>query len=110
MLVISRYRVDPADTAAFLAEARTAVEVMSARPGCLSLRVGRAVDEPDLWVMQGHWESVGSYRRALGSREVKQHAVPLMYRCLDEPSAFEVRLEATAGEVAELEGALAEDG
>jgi hypothetical protein len=32
---------------------------------------------------------VGDYRRALWHPDVKVRAVPLMYRCIDEPSAFE---------------------
>lgn len=110
MLVISRYRVAPSETDGFLEQARPALEALSARPGCLGVRIGRAVDDGDLWVMASEWGSVGCYRRALSSYEVKLHAVPLMYRCLDEPSAFEVRLDARAGEVAELAGALADDG
>lgn len=109
MLVISRYRVAPCETDAFLEQARPALEALSARPGCLAVRIGRAVDDGGLWVMASEWESVGSYRRALSSYEVKLHAVPLMYRCLDEPSAFEVRLDARAGQVDERDGALADD-
>ncbi len=36
------------------------------------------------------WEHVGAYRRALSAYEVKLHAVPLLSRAIDEPSAFEV--------------------
>ncbi len=32
---------------------------------------------------------MGSYRRALSCTEVKLAALPVMYRALDEPSAFE---------------------
>jgi hypothetical protein len=32
---------------------------------------------------------VGAYRRALSNADVKLRAVPLMYRCVDEPTAFE---------------------
>ena len=35
------------------------------------------------------WQSVGAYRRALSNYDVKVVAVPLMYRAIDEPSAFE---------------------
>jgi hypothetical protein len=52
-------------------------------------RVGRSIDEPELWVLSTRWQTVGAYRRALSAPEVKVHAVPLMYRCIDEPSAFE---------------------
>ena len=35
------------------------------------------------------WEHVGAYRRALSSYDVKLHAVPLLSRAIDEPSAYE---------------------
>jgi quinol monooxygenase YgiN len=110
VLVVTRYRVPAAEQAEFRDLARAAVAVLAARPGCLSARVGRAVDEPGLWVLQTSWESVGAYRRALSSYEVKLHAVPLMYRCIDEPTAFEVLLEAADGGVVESPTSLAEDG
>jgi quinol monooxygenase YgiN len=110
VLVVTRYRVPAAEQADFLARARAAVAALAARPGCLTVRVGRAVDEPELWVLQSSWESVGAYRRGLSSYEVKLHAVPLMYRCIDEPTAFEVLLEATDGDdVVESPTLLAED-
>jgi quinol monooxygenase YgiN len=101
--------VPPHEREEFLALARPALAALAGRPGCLTARVGRAVDDPALWVLQTHWENVGSYRRALSSYEVKLHAVPLMYRCIDEPSAFEVLLEAEGGQVRERAGSLAED-
>ena len=36
------------------------------------------------------WEHVGAYRRALSAYDVKLHAVPLLSRALDEPSAYEM--------------------
>ncbi len=36
------------------------------------------------------WEHVGAYRRALSAYDVKLHAVPLLGRALDEPSAYEL--------------------
>ena len=109
MIVLTRYRVPAAHRAAFLSDAATAARVLSARPGCLAVRLGRAVDDGDLWLLHSEWQSVGAYRRALSSTEVKMHAVPLMSRCVDEPSAFEVRLDATRGEAVEMPGALADD-
>lgn len=89
---MTRYVVPESDGADFLQLASTALSVLRCRPGCRAARVGRAVDDPTLWMMQTEWESVGSYRRALSAYEVKLHAVPLMYRSVDEPSAFEVLL------------------
>ena len=60
------------------------------RPAGLHRRAGRrAVDDPTLWTLTTSWESVGAYRRALSNADVKLRAVPLMYRCVDEPTAFE---------------------
>jgi hypothetical protein len=52
--------------------------------------VGRAMDDPTLWVLETQWEDVGSYRRALSSYEIKATVVPLLSYAVDEPSAFEV--------------------
>ncbi len=89
MLVVTRYTVPADEAVEFRRLAGAALEALTARPGCTSGRVGRSVDDPTLWTLSTSWASVGSYRRALSSYEVKLHAVPLMYRALDEPTAFE---------------------
>jgi quinol monooxygenase YgiN len=89
VLVVTRYEVPAAEQAAFLELARAALEALAARPGCAGGRVGRSVDQPDLWTLTTTWESVGAYRRALSAPEVKTRAVPLMYRALNEPGAYE---------------------
>jgi hypothetical protein len=43
------------------------------------------------------WESVGTYRRALGAFDVKVNATPLLAESLDEPSAFEELASAEPG-------------
>jgi quinol monooxygenase YgiN len=100
MLVVNRYRVAAAEADEFDAAARRALAALAGRPGFVAGQVGRNVDDPDLWVMTTRWESVGAYRRALSAYDVKLHAVPLMYRAIDEPSAFEVLLEDTGAGVA----------
>lgn len=90
MLVVTRHRVPPAEAVAFRDAATAAIEVLSGRPGWLSGRLGRAVDDPELWVMTTEWENVGSYRRALSSYEVKAGAVALLSTAVDEPTAFEI--------------------
>jgi quinol monooxygenase YgiN len=90
VLVVTRYRVAPDEAATFQLEARAALDVLALQKGWLSGRLGRNVDEPELWVLTTEWENVGSYRRALSPFEVKVTAVPLLSRCLDEPSAFEL--------------------
>jgi quinol monooxygenase YgiN len=89
MLVITRYEVPEDEIDRFRELAAQAVEVLSERVGCRQVRFGRNVDEPGLWVLASDWRTVGDYRRALSHPEVKMRAVPLMYRCIDEPSAFE---------------------
>ena len=90
MLVVLRFEVGAAEEAGFLAEARTALAVLAERPGWRSTRIGRATDDPTSWVVTTEWDSVGAYRRALSSYDVKVQAVPLLSRARDEPSAFEV--------------------
>jgi quinol monooxygenase YgiN len=88
LLVVTRFVVRQPET--FLERAHTALAALADRPGYLRGQLGRSVDEPDTWCLITSWESVGAYRRALGSYEVKLHATPLLAEALDEPSAFEV--------------------
>lgn len=97
MLVVTRYRVSREDASAFRDDAREALRVLAAQPGWQAGHIGRAVDDPTLWVLSSEWRDVGSYRRALSSYEVKVRAVPLLSRAIDEPSAFEVLTVADAG-------------
>lgn len=89
VFVVTRYRVPASESDEFADLAREALAALAGRPGCLEGRVSRSIDEPDLWVLSTRWETVGTYRRALSHPEVKIRAVPLMYRCIDEPTAFE---------------------
>ncbi|HEY6793687.1 MAG TPA: antibiotic biosynthesis monooxygenase family protein [Kineosporiaceae bacterium] len=110
MLVVTRYRVTPDDVDGFRADAVAALRALAARPGCTGATLGRAIDDPQLWTLTTSWESVGAYRRALSAFEVKLVAVPLMYRALDEPSAFEPLVTWTPhGGLGEQRGALATD-
>ncbi|MGH8825223.1 MAG: antibiotic biosynthesis monooxygenase, partial [Jiangellaceae bacterium] len=90
MLAVTRYRIAPAGAASFLAQARAALAVLAARPGWRTGQVGRAIDDPTLWVLTSEWDDVGSYRRALSDNEVRLNAVPLLAGAIDEPTAFEV--------------------
>ena len=94
MLVVSRFVVSSDD---FVDRAHTALKVLAACPGYRRGRLGRSLDEPDHWILVTEWESVGTYRRALSSYDVKMHATPLLAESLDEPSAYEVLAEATSG-------------
>jgi quinol monooxygenase YgiN len=79
------------------AQAETALAALAARPGYVRGALGRSTDDPDAWVVVTEWENVGSYRRALGSYEVKLNATPLLARALDQPSAFEELLDVAPG-------------
>ena len=58
--------------------------------GCGGVEVARASDDATLWTVVSRWDSVGSYRKALSSYDVKLNAVPFLSRAIDEPTAFEV--------------------
>lgn len=90
VLSVTRYRVPQGEAATFHQRARAALQVLAARPGHVWGGIGRSTDDPSLWTVTTVWTSVGKYRRALGSYEVKVHAHPLMYLAVDEPTAFEV--------------------
>ncbi len=90
VLVVMRFRVDADEGAVFRMDAERALATLAARPGFLDGNLGRNVDDPELWALVTRWESVGGYRRALSSYDVKLDAVPLLSRALDEPSAYEI--------------------
>ena len=90
MLVVTRFRVPLDEGAGFRADAERALATLAARPGFVDGNLGRNVDDPELWALVTRWESVGGYRRALSSYDVKLDAVPLLSRALDEPSAYEI--------------------
>jgi hypothetical protein len=96
MLVVLRFTVD--DTEEFLGVARPGLTALAACPGYEGGQLARAYDEPGIWCLAMRWASVGAYRRALGSYDVKAHATPLLSRALPEPSAFEPLLTAAPGE------------
>ena len=79
-----------ADHVAFRADVERARDALAQRPGYLDGTIGRNVDDPALWVLSTRWEHVGAYRRALSAYDVKLHAVPLLSRAIDEPSAYEL--------------------
>ena len=99
MLVVNRFIV-PTDEAAqteFTDRATAALEVLAAQRGYVRGDLGRAYDDPAHWSLVTVWESVGAYRRALGTFDVKVHATPLLAQSVDEPSAYEVLGRAEAG-------------
>lgn len=100
MLVLNRFVVEEPDASAFVGRAHAALAALAARPGYRSGRLTRALDDPRHWCLVTEWESVGAYRRALGSFDVKVQATPLLAESLDEPSAYEpLGIAAPGGEV-----------
>jgi quinol monooxygenase YgiN len=89
MLVVNRFRAteEPEQVRAQLAAVH---RLLAEQTGYVDGTLGRNVDEPDLWVLATRWESVGAYRRALSSYDVKLHGVPVLSRALEEPSAYEI--------------------
>ena len=75
---------------AFRAQLEEAHAVLAAQTGYVDGALGRNLDDPELWVLTTRWESVGAYRRALSTYDVKLSAVPILSRAVDEPSAYEV--------------------
>lgn len=80
----------------FPERARVALEALSARSGYLRGSLGRSLDDHD-WLLITEWENVGSYRRALGSYEVKLLATSLLADALELPSSFEALIEVAPG-------------
>ena len=98
MLLVCRFAVSAADAPAFRARARRALELLTAAPGCVGGAAGRAVDDPERWVLTVRFASVDAYRRALSPFPVREHVVPLLSEALaDEPATYEVLLDATGG-------------
>jgi len=87
--VVNRFRVPVSEGEAFRADLDRARAALADRPGYLAGRMGRNVDDPELWTLVTTWEHVGAYRRALSAYDVKLHAVPVLGRALEEPSAYE---------------------
>jgi quinol monooxygenase YgiN len=101
VIVVNRFRVPEAEQAEFRGDLERAVETLAAQQGYVGGRIGRNVDDPELWVLTTEWEGAGDYRRALSSYDVKATAVPTLSRAVDEPSAYERVLP---GEVLNLPG------
>jgi hypothetical protein len=109
VLLVCRFDVPAADVPDFRARARTALELLSAQPGCRSGELGRSTDEPTAWVLVVRFDSVDAYRRALSPFPVREHVVPLLARArTDSPAAFETLLSAVDGTAAEHTSLLAE--
>jgi quinol monooxygenase YgiN len=101
VIVVNRFRVPEAEKTSFRDDLERARETLAIQTGFVSGRIGRNVDDPELWLLTTEWEGPGAYRRALSSYDVKLAAVPTLSRAFDEPSAYEVVEPGTALNVAE---------
>lgn len=97
LVVVTRYVVPDAEQLVFAPRAREALDALRGQPGCRRGHLGRSMDDPTRWLLQTEWDSVGAYRRALSSYDVKLRAVPVMYHAIDEPTAYEALVEAADG-------------
>jgi quinol monooxygenase YgiN len=97
VLVMNRFVVTEDGTDAFTERAHAALAALAGRPGYQRGQLTRSLDEPDHWCLVTEWESVGTYRRALGAFDVKVYATPLLAESLDEPSAYEPLASAEPG-------------
>ena len=93
MLVVTKHRVPQSELRQWLSDAKRAIAPLAACAGCESVRIGLAIDEPDLVVVLSLWESVGAYRKALSNFEVKALSIPFLSTAVDESSAFEMVFE-----------------
>lgn len=99
MLVTNRFVLDVDVAPTFIERAHAALAALAVRPGYLRGELLRALDDPRHWCLVTEWESVGTYRRALGGFDVKVHATPLLAESIDEPSAYEALARAEPGGV-----------
>ncbi len=95
--MISRFRYDDRSVDRALAELGECLDQLGTKTGYVGGSVGRALDDPTLWVLSTRWENVGSYRRALSSYDIKMSVVPLLSYAVDEPSAYELMAGDGAG-------------
>lgn len=110
MLLVCRFAVPESGVDAFVARARRALELLSAQPGCRGVRLARATEESERWMLVAEFDSVVAYRRALSPFEVREHVIPLLSEALaDEPAAYEVLGTAEGGELRERPSLLARD-
>ncbi|MEK9664553.1 MAG: hypothetical protein VW362_11560 [Candidatus Nanopelagicales bacterium] len=87
---VTALRFHATDPVALLGHLRSAIELLATFDGFVDARLARAVDEGDLISMTLGWTTVGAYRRALSSYDVKVSVVPLLSLAVDEPTAYEV--------------------
>ena len=117
MLVVNRFVIpsgEPADNPdepfgaprrpwsgeqSFVDRAHSAIRALADCEGFVRAQFGRAADDPRHWCLVTEWRSVGAYRRALSSFQVKLDATPLLAEAAQDPSAYEVLATCEGGEI-----------
>jgi heme-degrading monooxygenase HmoA len=102
MLAVSRFRVTEPDSLGFREDVVNALAALSRRPGFRDATLGRATDDPTLWVLVTRWQHVGAYRRAFSAYDVRVAAASMLSRGIDEPTAYETILGEGATEPNEV--------
>ena len=95
---VLRFEVAADEGTGLETDLRELTDLFDELPGCQRVELGRSTDDPTVWVLLSTWASVGEYRRALSSYEVKLRQ-PLLGRVVDGPSAFEVLYARSEGVV-----------
>jgi len=106
-LLLTRF-AEPEGSADFEAGLRGVAELLGTQPGCVSAAVGRAADDVTAWVLTAQWESVGDYRRAMSSYDVKVAATAVLSAAVDEPTVFELLYSRFGENVVESKSALSD--
>ena len=106
---LARLRFQSADVPALMGHLRECVAVLATYDGFVDARLARAIDDDRIIVMDMGWATVGAYRRALSSYEVKVAVVPVISQAIDEATAFEVLHVTDSAGVVDAAGALAAD-
>lgn len=106
---MARLRFRPDDVPALMSGLRRSVALLAAQDGFVDARIARAIDGESVIVLDVAWRTVGAYRRALSSYDVKVEAVPILSQAIDEPTAFEVLHVTDVEGQADALGALAAD-
>jgi len=96
------------DVEAWLAEATSAIQILTQRRGFVDASVIRSVDEPEQLLVLSQWVDVGSYRRALSSTESKMGVWPFLASMHDQTSAFETLIEADAKAISQFDTSISE--
>jgi quinol monooxygenase YgiN len=88
VFAVTRLRAAGQDREALTAAVAPLLAALAERPGFRDGDLGRSADDPSLWALVTRWDGVGSYRRALGSAEVKIAGAPVWMHALDEPGVY----------------------